>query len=77
MLALQAIEADLGPHGIPMSEATDPRNEYEFETNPAPLIDFAARSIGQTSRAYYDKYDANKQKPMDRSGHIWRTRKKT
>lgn len=77
MLALQAIEADLGPHGIPMSEALDPANEMKFETPDFPLLDYAARAMSKKQKAYYAAYDTDKKNPMDRSGHIWPVRKKT
>lgn len=71
MLALQELEKDIGPHGIPMSEATDPVNQFAFETAKAPVIDWAARALAAGKKSYYDQYDTDKKRPMDRSGHLW------
>lgn len=67
-LAYQLQKADLGPHGIPMSEAMDPANEHAFTAanGGVPSIDFAEKAIEDAKDAYYDSWpDAN------RNGHMW------
>jgi hypothetical protein len=36
-------DAEMGPHGIPMSEALDKANQFAFVAEP--VVDFAARAI--------------------------------
>ncbi len=75
---MDAYEADLGPHGQLMSEATsrdaDPGNQdrkYGFVAGPEnapglPLVDWAARARELASEAYYESYPDEK-----RAGHLW------
>lgn len=77
MLALAAVEKDIGPYGIPMSEATDPANQFAFTGADAPVIDWAARNISERQRAYYALWDTDKDNPMNRAGHLWGVEKKT
>lgn len=67
LLAYEQLVTERGTHGIPMQVATDPVNEFKFVAEDIPLVDFAARLIGQKQDAYYKKYpDAS------RHGHLWR-----
>lgn len=68
LLAYKDYVADLGPHGIPMSEAMDPANEHAFVAtgNGLPTIDFAEKAV-QDARDAYDKAWPNASK----NGHKW------
>ena len=60
--------ADLGPHGIPMSEAMDPQNEHAFAAanGGLPSIDHAERAVEDAKDRYYAQWpEAN------RNGHKW------
>jgi len=46
--------ADRGTHGVPMSVATDPANQGQFEV--VPLTDFAARAIEYTKAARHKEF---------------------
>lgn len=71
MLAHERYEADLGPDGFPMSEATDPENWRAFVGNEKPRVDWAAKAREDARDAYYKKYpEAN------RNGHLWSVRKR-
>jgi hypothetical protein len=69
--AHQALIADLGPHGIPMSEATNTANQFEFEAPESPRIDFAAKVLSDAQDAYYAKYPK-----APRQAHIWRVKRR-
>lgn len=71
-LAFEALEAELGSHGFPMSEATAKTNEHAFVAAEMPTIDFAAQSIGAAQDAYYRSWPN-----APRHGHLWSTRKKS
>ncbi|RFA14555.1 hypothetical protein B7R21_06310 [Subtercola boreus] len=76
MLAYQRILADIGTHGQPMSEATDPRSDpnrpggWHYEANKAPKKDFAAQSIDHAREAFHKKYP-----DADRAGDLWHARR--
>jgi hypothetical protein len=69
--AHKQLVADIGPHGIPMSEATDPANQFEFMVPEAPTTDWAAKALLDGQDAYYTKY-----KTASRHGHIWRVKRR-
>jgi hypothetical protein len=64
MLAYNAFEADKGPHGIPMSRATDPK--ARFRADPIPTHDKAQKALSKAQKKYYD---ANPD--ADRAGDLW------
>jgi hypothetical protein len=72
MLAYERVMADMGPHGHPMSEATDPQANpsvaggWHYEANKAPKKDYAAQAIDRAREAFYAQY-----KDADRSGDVW------
>jgi hypothetical protein len=82
LAALEEYEADLGPHGQLMSEATspdaDPGNaarKYRFvsgiDGRPGlPLVDWAAKARDDAADVYYKQYP-----DTPRSGHLWVVRK--
>jgi hypothetical protein len=68
LLAQKRNAAEMGPHGVPMSEAVDPKNQFGvFEAPAAPTTDWAAKALGDAQDAYYKKYP-----DTSRHGHIWR-----
>jgi hypothetical protein len=72
MLAYERVMADMGPHGHPMSEATDPQANpaaeggWVYKANSYPKTDYAARAIDRARDAYYK---ANPD--VDRAGDVW------
>lgn len=75
MLAHLGNRNSVGPHGIPMDIATDPVNQFGFVTD-LPTVDFAADTLAAAQKSYYDQYDTNKDRPMNRAGHLWSVRLK-
>lgn len=71
LLAHLEMQADIGWHGIPMSEATDIANQFSYRGPDAPRIDWAAKAIGDASDRYYE---ANPK--ASRNGHQWYLRKR-
>lgn len=73
LLASRRKDAEVGPHGFPMSEATDPANESAFTGPRKPRVDFALKAQKDAMDQYYKVWpDAN------RNGHLWGvTRKST
>lgn len=73
LLASVRLEADIGPHGQPMSEATSPDADparpggWSYRANKLPIIDRAARELDH-ARADYEKRYPN----ADTAGHVWR-----
>lgn len=76
LVASRLKERELGPHGIPMSEAMDPANQYAFEGRDKPLVDWAEKARKDKQDAYYKQYD-QKDNPVNRNGHIWTVQRKS
>ena len=72
MLAARRIAADVGPHGIPMSEAANPVNQFEFEGYEKPRTDFAEKARRDAMDAFYKRYP-----DADRNGHMWGVKRRT
>lgn len=70
LLAHRRLQADRGPHGIPMSDAVKAENQYRFKVSPVPTVDHAAKALADTQKAFYAKYDRPGE-PADRAGHLW------
>lgn len=76
MVAHLRREADIGPHGQPLSEATSAdanpstHGGHRYEANTAPRIDWAAKALAGAQETYYK---ANPNAPRD--GHLWYVRK--
>lgn len=66
-LAAERLDADLGAHGVPMSIATDPDNQFKFKAPQMPSMDWAAKARGDAQDAYYN--GPGKDRP--RHGHLW------
>lgn len=65
-LASYRAEMELGPHGIPMSEAMDPANQFVFRGPAAPKVDWAEKALKDSMDAFY-KANPN----ANRNGHKW------
>jgi hypothetical protein len=68
LLALRRLEADMGPHGVPMSEATDLANRGKFIVNEVPKVDYARLAIDKAREHHYTEFPKAKD---DQSAHIW------
>jgi hypothetical protein len=68
LLAYKDYMADLGPHGIPMSEAMDPANAHGFVAADGgiPSIDFAEKAVQDAQDAYYQQWPN-----VSKNGHKW------
>jgi len=72
VLAHLRIEQDRGPHGQPMSEATDAdanpskAGGWHYEANPSPRIDFAAKALTDAQEKFYAAHPK-----LSRAGHLW------
>lgn len=71
MLAFQALEDDMGPYGIPVSEAMDPDNQWAFEAPAAPRVNWAVKAVDDFRDQFYE---ANKD--ASRNGHQWYVKRK-
>lgn len=70
LLASRAIEADLGPHGHPMSESTsalaNPSNndaKWRYVATERPTVDYAAKALGDAQDAYRERWGKDKPLP--------------
>ena len=70
LIASRMAERELGPHGIPMSEATDPANQFAFDAPEKPIVDWAEKTKRDRMDAFYKQHD-KKDNPVNRNGHIW------
>lgn len=68
-MAGELVEADRGPHGIPMSEATNPENRDVYVAPDTPHTDFAAKAMRDSKKKYYARYPSADE---DRDVHVWR-----
>jgi hypothetical protein len=68
-------EQEYGSHGILMSEATDPANQFAFKGQESPTIDWAEKARADAQDKYYKEWDKPDQ-PVNRNGHIWGVRKR-
>jgi len=75
MLALGREEAEpKNAYGIPMRDATDPNAVWDAPERPT--LDYSVVALARRQKAYYAMYDTDKKNPMDRSGQLWRVRKR-
>lgn len=70
LVASRQQERELGSHGIPLSEAMDPANQFKFRGQDAPKVDYAEKARKDAEAAFYKKHDT-KDNPVNRNGHIW------
>jgi hypothetical protein len=68
LLASRRVEQDMGSHGVPMSEATDPENAGKFVINDRPRVDYVRLAIQAKQDAYYGQYPSAKD---EQRAHIW------
>jgi hypothetical protein len=66
LLASESLEADIGPHGQPMSEATDPANQWAYRSDDVPVIDYAEKARMVAADKYHAQYPDAK-----RHGELW------
>lgn len=66
----------VGSHGIPMDEATDPANQFEFVGDAVPLVDYAEKAREDSRDRYYKQYDS-KDNPVNRNGHLWGVKRRS
>lgn len=73
LMASVRLEADIGPHGQPMSEATSTEADpsllggYSYRAPLRPTIDWAQRALDHARDAYEKQYPN-----ADTAGHVWR-----
>lgn len=77
LLAAREVERERGPHGFPMSEATDPANQFVFVGSRAPVVDYAEKARLDAEDAYMREHDSDKNHPLNRNGLIFRVKKRT
>ena len=70
LIASRMTEREMGPHGIPMSEATDPDNQFKFKGQEGPQVDWAEKARLDAQEAFYKQHD-KKDNPVNRHGHVW------
>jgi hypothetical protein len=66
LLASRAADAEPMSHGIPLSEAMDPANQFAFKGQEAPVIDYADKALKDAQDRYYRAH-----KDAGRNGHRW------
>lgn len=69
LVASRRWEAELGPHGFPLSEAMDPANQFAFEGYEKPRMDWADKAMQDAKDRFYE---ANPK--ANRNGHRWGVR---
>lgn len=70
MVAFTLLEAETPSHGVPLSEATDPANQFAYRV-PDPVVDFAAKALADHEAAFDKKYpDQNK------NGYLWQVERR-
>ena len=72
LLAAQMAAEGLDANGIPMSEALDPANQYQWIVE-GPTVNWATHALSAHQDAYYKKYD-RPGAPVNRAGHLWQVR---
>lgn len=76
------MNADVGSHGIPLSEATDPQNGFNRKTKDprrprghfkavGPVVDYAQQAIDIAKAEFYDKAGEDRDRSADRWGVMW------
>lgn len=66
----------VGPHGIPLDEATDPANQFAYVGDQVPVVDFAEKAREDARDQYYKLYDS-KTNPVNRNGHLWGVKRRS
>ena len=67
LLASRRKSAEQFSHGIPLAEAMDPANQFAFEGQKAPTIDYADKALKDAQ----DRFYKNRPKDESRNGHRW------
>lgn len=76
LIAMREIEAETGPHGFLMSEATDPANQFAFQGDEFPTTDWAEKARLDSQSAYYARFDS-KENPLNRNGLIFGVKRRS
>ena len=66
---------DYDENGFLWSEVTDPANQYAFEGQQKPKVNYATKAREDAKEAFYKAWD-KKDNPVNRNGHIWGVLKK-
>lgn len=66
---------DYDENGFLWAEATDPANQFVFEGQALPKVNYATKARKDAEDAYYRQWD-KKDAPVNRNGHIWGVSKK-
>ena len=67
LLASRRKAAEQFSHGIPLHEAMDPANQFAFEAQERPVIDWADKALKDASDRFYE----SRPKGESRNGHRW------
>lgn len=67
LFAARRAESELGPYGIPNSEAEDPANQFAYEGSRLPRVNWAVKAAMDAQDSYYK----NRPKGESRNGHVW------
>jgi hypothetical protein len=67
LLGSRAADAEPKSHGIPLSEAMDPANQFAFKGQEVPRIDYADKALKDAQDLFY----AGRPKDESRNGHRW------
>jgi hypothetical protein len=75
LLASAEFEGGLNPLGTPLSEATDPANQFAYPPPSSPVVDWQMQALAKGQNAYYKNDDPKN--PMIRAGHLWSAARKS
>ena len=68
VVAAKRKRAEMGSHGVPMHEATDPANAGTWVINEFPRVDYVKLAMNERRDRYYAQYPDSKK---EQSAHIW------
>jgi hypothetical protein len=66
LLASRRRAAELNEFGIPISEAMDPANQFVYEGQQSPNMDWSVKAARDESDRYYEQHPK-----VSRNGHRW------
>ena len=67
MLASRRLQGELNAYGIPAEEAMDAANQFAYEVQEKPRIDWAEKAVKDAM----DKFYEDRPKGESRNGHKW------
>jgi len=74
LLASRELEQERGPHGVPMSEATDPANQFAYYGDE-PITDWVKKAQLDKEDAYRKKHHSETN-PVNMNGLIFPVKKR-